>query len=217
VRFAVVALFCWCLATAAGAETFAAKVIAVIDGDTLVVLHQNRKITVRLAGIDAPEQTQPFGPASRAALLALVLRKDVQVTTKTVDDYGRTVAIVHAGKINAGEEQVRRGLAWEYSRFHSDKALMALQTEAQRARAGLWTQANPQAPWDYRKHAAGAPAAQGPAAAGRDCGKKHYCSQMASCDEAKYYYTQCGHKKLDKDGDGVPCENLCNPQPRRMR
>lgn len=41
------------------------------------------------------------------------------------------------------------------------------------------------------------------------CGTKRYCKQMTSCDEAKYYMTQCGLDKLDSDGDGSPCENVC--------
>ena len=206
----IAGLLVWFCAGAC-AETFTAKVIAVIDGDTVVVLHQNKKTTVRLAGIDAPEKTQPFGPTSRAALLALVLRKEVRVTTSAVDDYGRVVAVVETGRINVNEEQLRRGMAWEYSHHHADKALVALQTEAQRARVGLWTQAHPQPPWDYRKDAT---ATRKPALSNRACGNKRYCSQMVSCAEAKFYFTHCGNKKLDKDGDGVPCENLCNPQPR---
>lgn len=41
------------------------------------------------------------------------------------------------------------------------------------------------------------------------CGKKLYCKQMTSCQEATYYLKHCGLKKLDQDGDGVPCENVC--------
>ena len=41
------------------------------------------------------------------------------------------------------------------------------------------------------------------------CGAKRYCKQMTSCEEAKYYLNQCGLDKLDKDGDGSPCENVC--------
>jgi endonuclease YncB( thermonuclease family) len=41
------------------------------------------------------------------------------------------------------------------------------------------------------------------------CGKKYYCSQMESCEEAMFYYTVCGLKRLDGDNDGIPCEILC--------
>ncbi len=195
------------------AETFLATVVAVIDGDTVIVQQGHKKTTVRLAGIDAPEKVQPWGSESRGALTKLVLRKAVQVTTKTVDDYGRVVAILEAsgahgtGRINVNEAQVRNGMAWEYSRYHTDKMLIALQAEAQRARRGLWRQAHPQPPWEFRK---GQAVARAPVQANPACGNKRYCSQMVSCEEARFYLTQCGNKKLDKNGDGVPCENLCN-------
>lgn len=209
-RIFAAVLLSLCFAAAASAERYTAKVIAVIDGDTVMVLRDNKKTTIRLAGIDAPEKAQPFGPASRAALLSLVLRKDVWVNTRAVDEYGRTVAILEVGRINVNEEQLRRGMAWEYSHYHSDKALIALQAEAQRARAGLWVQAQPQPPWEYRKAYSHAKApASGVAATNSACGKKRYCSQMLSCEEATFYFTQCRVKTLDKNGDGVPCENLC--------
>ena len=43
-----------------------------------------------------------------------------------------------------------------------------------------------------------------------DCSAKKYCKDMSICDEAKAYLTQCGMKNLDRDGDGIPCEALCN-------
>ncbi|MEI2782945.1 MAG: excalibur calcium-binding domain-containing protein [Candidatus Competibacter sp.] len=33
---------------------------------------------------------------------------------------------------------------------------------------------------------------------------------MASCEEAKFYLTQCGVATLDGNRDGVPCEMLCH-------
>ena len=191
----------------AGAETFVAHVIAVLDGDTVLVSHDKKKTTIRLAGIDAPEKLQEFGPASRDALTALVLRKDVRVITRTVDDYGRVVALLEVGRVNVNEEQLRRGMAWEYSQYHADKALMALQAEAQRARRGLWAGASPVPPWEFRK--THAPTRETLAQIA-NCGAKHYCSQMVSCEEAKYYFKQCKVKTLDKNGDGVPCEALCS-------
>ena len=41
------------------------------------------------------------------------------------------------------------------------------------------------------------------------CGTKRYCKQMSSCEEARFYLEKCGLTRLDRDGDGVPCEALC--------
>jgi cold shock CspA family protein len=50
--------------------------------------------------------------------------------------------------------------------------------------------------------------------AGRfSCSGKQYCSQMTSCDEARFYLAHCPNTKLDGDGhgNGVPCEaQWCN-------
>ena len=43
-----------------------------------------------------------------------------------------------------------------------------------------------------------------------DCQAKRYCTQMKTCEEARAYLTQCKIKSLDRDGDGVPCETLCD-------
>lgn len=40
-----------------------------------------------------------------------------------------------------------------------------------------------------------------------DCSKT--CGQMLSCNEAYYQLNSCGCYKRDSDGDGVPCESLC--------
>ncbi len=39
------------------------------------------------------------------------------------------------------------------------------------------------------------------------CAGKVYCSEMTSCDEAKYYQHNCPGTKMDGDGDGIPCES----------
>lgn len=41
------------------------------------------------------------------------------------------------------------------------------------------------------------------------CGSKRLCKQMSSCAEARFYLNQCGLDRLDRDGDGIPCESLC--------
>lgn len=41
------------------------------------------------------------------------------------------------------------------------------------------------------------------------CDDTKYCKEMRSCAEAKYHLNECGESRLDRDGDGVPCENVC--------
>lgn len=41
-----------------------------------------------------------------------------------------------------------------------------------------------------------------------DCTQK-YCKRMSSCAEAHYKFTVCHDSGLDRDKDGVPCENVC--------
>ena len=36
-----------------------------------------------------------------------------------------------------------------------------------------------------------------------------YCKDMTSCQEAVWRFDHCGASKLDRDSDGLPCENLC--------
>jgi endonuclease YncB( thermonuclease family) len=48
--------------TEAHAETFSGRVVDVADGDSITVLNASMILhNVRLAGIDAPERSQPFG------------------------------------------------------------------------------------------------------------------------------------------------------------
>jgi hypothetical protein len=38
------------------------------------------------------------------------------------------------------------------------------------------------------------------------CDGRVYCSQMTSCEEAKYFLSHCPGVKMDGNNDGVPCE-----------
>ena len=126
------------------------KVVGIADGDTLTVLHELEPIKVRLAEVDAPEKGQPFGQRSRQSLAELCFQRMAVVSVRGRDRYGRTIGVVHCEGVNAGSEQLRRGLAWVYTRFATDPALMPLQEEAQNARRGLWSDAAPVAPWEWR-------------------------------------------------------------------
>lgn len=203
-----------CIGGIAQAADFAGKVIAVPDGDTLLVLRGGKPVKVRLAGIDAPEKAQPYGVASQQSLAELVMDKQIGVVSRAVDDYGRLVATVSIGEINVNHEQVRRGMAWEYSRSHNNREVLALQRDAQQAGRGLWAdEAVEPAQW-RKQHPASFVPRHSPTVTpdGSACGKKRHCSEMTSCEEARHYLEKCGIETMDGDGDGMPCEALCAPQ-----
>lgn len=45
-----------------------------------------------------------------------------------------------------------------------------------------------------------------------DCSPRRYCSKsIYSCEDAYWFYNNCSWGgSLDRDNDGVPCENLCS-------
>jgi micrococcal nuclease len=223
------ALFCAVLLCANGSacaevlrpgsgQEFTAKIIAVLDGDTVLVRRKVGLVKIRLAEIDAPEKAQAFGETSKKSLSDMVLGKQVKIVSQTMDQYGRLVAHLSVNGLDVNAEQIRRGMAWEYSNSHSNKALIVLQNQAKQAPHGLWKQDNPMPPWKWRKlhpftqHSEGAASATtNVVVSGANCGSKKHCSEMSSCEEAKHYFAQCGVKSLDGDGNGMPCEKLCTP------
>lgn len=126
------------------------KVIAVADGDTLTVLHDQEQIKVRLAEIDAPEKAQPFGQKSKQFLSGLCFSKLARIEVKGLDRYGRTVGRVWCDGIDANAEQVRFGMAWVYDKYVTDRSLYALQDSARGAKRGLWIDSDPVQPWVWR-------------------------------------------------------------------
>jgi len=212
-------LVCLTLASVGQAEVFSAKVIAVIDGDTVLIMRPNhRPEKVRLLNIDAPEKSQAFGTQSTQSLSAMVLKRQVKIEVKAEDHYGRLLGEIAVDDRTVNEEQVKRGMAWEYAGYNKNHRYVILQNEAQQAHRGLWQQTAPQAPWQWRKthvttQATNIHRGQKYSADtlfyDASCGSKTYCSQMQSCDEALYYLVRCGETTLDKNDDGIPCESLC--------
>ena len=133
------------------------KVIRVLDGDTIEVLQdkQDKKpVRIRLANIDAPEKKQAFGRWSANQLKALLAAQPVTVTYTQTDRYGRIIGHVFTTNgTDASRFMVQSGAAWVYERYNVDESLPALQREAQEQKRGLWADANPVPPWEWRyKH-----------------------------------------------------------------
>lgn len=188
------------------------RVVGVADGDTLTCLTaDNTQVRVRLAQIDAPEKSQPWGERSKQHLSDAVFRHTVRLSVETTDKYGRTVATVWRDSRDINIEQVQSGMAWVYTQYAHDPAYTAAERTARAARAGLWADANSVPPWEFRRTGKSSTATEKPAAkqSTATCGSKRYCGEMNSCAEAKHYLNVCGVSRLDRDGDGVPCESIC--------
>lgn len=134
----------------------AATVISVGDGDTLRVLDGGRKVTIRLACIDAPEKAQtPQGGLAREALKSLApVGSVVSMRPQTTDRYGRTVAELIRGGENVNLILVRSGQAFVYEQYLDQCHALAYR-QAQRVaefqRAGVWAVPGClMRPWDWR-------------------------------------------------------------------
>ncbi len=67
------------IAFAAATTAFRAKVIGVLDGDTIEVLKDKAPVRIRLYGIDCPEHDQDFGNKARQFTSNKVFGKTVEV------------------------------------------------------------------------------------------------------------------------------------------
>jgi endonuclease YncB( thermonuclease family) len=146
------------LACTANAETITGRVVGVADGDTITVLDADKmQHKIRLAGIDAPEKKQPFGNRSKASLSELAFDKTVDVETSKRDRYGRQIGKVLVNGRDVNLVQVERGIAWFYRQYQreqspNDRRLYEAAEDAARAdKRGLWRDADPVPPWDWRK------------------------------------------------------------------
>lgn len=152
-RTAIALLACALTAVSCAAQpasTFTARVVAVLDGDSMRILRDGREVEVRLHGVDAPEGGQAFGEASREFLSTLVRGRLVSVDVRDVDQYGRLVARVSVGGVDVGLDVIRTGHGWHYTRYSGDAAYAQAERQSRQSQRGLWADAAPIAPWDFR-------------------------------------------------------------------
>lgn len=145
------------LPTAAIGATLEGKVVHVADGDTITVLAgANQQYRIRLAGIDAPEKKQAYGSASKRHLAAMVAGRVVTVEWGKHDKYGRTVGKVLLEGQDICLAQINAGMAWHYKKYEREqpaadrKQYAAAEIDARNNRIGLWRDASPLPPWEYR-------------------------------------------------------------------
>lgn len=129
-------------------------ILEVIDGDTIQVLYQGRKETVRLIGVNTPETVDPrkpvecFGKQASAFTKAkaegsarFTLKQDM--TQDERDRYGRLLAYVFldGDAMSLNEQIIREGYGYEYTYkvpYEYQAVFKEAEMEASREKRGLW-------------------------------------------------------------------------------
>ena len=132
------------------------------DGDSFTFRGEDgRRLRIRVSGIDAPEHHQPYADQSRRHLGEMLRGRRLRIDPIKQDVFDRTVAKVWVldadlPPADAALSLVEAGLAWHFVRYRADQppADVPRYAQAERAararRAGLWQDAEPEAPWDFR-------------------------------------------------------------------
>lgn len=132
------------------------RVVGIADGDTLTALSLDRRqLRCRLYGIDAPEKRQAFGQASKLSLSQLSFGRTAQIQVMGRDRYGRAICRVDVGGVDVNREQIARGMAWMYRQYADDLEYSHAETVARSRRLGIWREASPVPPWDFRRNGRG--------------------------------------------------------------
>ncbi|WP_239043219.1 thermonuclease family protein [Citrobacter freundii] len=98
------------------------------------------EIRIRLAGIDEPENGQPFGPRARQFLASRVAGRMVDILGDTRDRYGRVLGTLWADGRDINAELVCGGMAWAF-RVRSEAqnpAYLQCENAAREQKKGLW-------------------------------------------------------------------------------
>lgn len=152
----------------ANETTLIGKVMKVTDGDTVVIspIEGGPFFKCRLYGIDAPETPkygrrgrllkpgQPYGEGATMELKKLILGETVNVTLTGAKTYNREVCRIFKDGMDVNLEMVKRGYAWAYKHYlnrpYASEYIDA-ETAAREKHLGLWQDANPSPPWEFRK------------------------------------------------------------------
>ncbi len=134
------------------------ELLSVADGDSFVLRAADGRVwQIRIAGIDAPERTQPWSEVARKQLRGRLQGREIRVDVTKFDVYGRIVGNVHVVEEDIGLAQIHDGMAWHFRRYANEQAsearirYAAAETAAREAQRGLWRDPAPVEPRLFRK------------------------------------------------------------------
>ena len=117
----------------------AARVLEVLDGDSMRVLIEGTEDEIRLLGINAPEPEECFADEARA-MLAEATGDDIVIVGDERDQFGRIVAYAFAGSTNLNQWMLTEGGAIAMSSQHELLPdFIAAEQDAVVRGTGLWS------------------------------------------------------------------------------
>lgn len=129
------------------------KVIKIKDGDTIVIIDSlNIQTTIRLAEVDCPESSQPFGKQAKKYTSDEVGLKNVTYEIIGKDRYNRIIAKVFYDGKYLSKEIIKNGYGWHYKQYSTSKELAELERIAKEKKLGLWIDKKPIEPCIYRQN-----------------------------------------------------------------
>lgn len=247
-------LFFLLLAIPATCFSWPAKVVSIVDGDTITVLHNGQHKEIRLYGIDCPEKGQEHGQQAQTLTTALVAGRIIEVKPMPPDRSGQGAGLVQVDGQSLNELLIQNGYAWVDRQACREKFCAdwgKLERVAKNEKKGMWNDSLLVPPWEWRaaqrdNKQDASPSEPTPPViligkqpnpgvdesllsktgkaitpsspsgnhgsvnsgtqARYRCDGRIYCSQMTSCEEAKFFLQNCSGTKIDGNNDGVPCE-----------
>jgi endonuclease YncB( thermonuclease family) len=206
----------WVLAAAwlllpcsAGAHTeqpiSSAKVVAYGSGSAFAVLDANAKLRrVKLTGVDAPERRQRFAPEARRLAAEWLGARPIDIAVDGIGKDQRVHGRVIVDGKDVGLVLIEAGLAWcdpnDAQQLPETVRLTYRQAcdKAKSSRQGLWQDANPTPPWEYRRIPEfDPPPAEKKAEAARTCRQIGY--ETLVCDDGESYRA-LGSQVIGSDG-----------------
>ena len=192
------------------------KVIKIHDGDTISVVNtqDNSATKVRLACIDAPEDSQPQGRLSTVTLNAFIpVGSSVELNEVDTDRYDRSVSEVLKNGVNVNVSMLKKGQAIVYHKYLSNcpdgNTYVEAENAAKSKKVGFWNDSTFITPEDWRRGKR--PVVSKPVSQPVSNSSQGYvagtCKYLRSLGMSRFRPGDANYtRKRDRDGDGVACE-----------
>lgn len=126
-------------------ERVVASVVSVADGDTIDVRIDGVQATVRLLGINSPEQDECWGPEATLNLMTLIDGREILLVSgeEDTDEFGRLLRYVYLDEpdepIFVNSVMVQLGNAGGLTNGHQhERVFKGLEASAFQSGAGMW-------------------------------------------------------------------------------